>query len=127
MSSIKFIDELEAFFQRFIALINAHLHYYQIVAYERVMILVSKLIGRLILMITFLISSVFISIWAAVFIGRYFEDWSIGFLLVAVFYIIVGLIIYNFKNKLIVDPLIQDLSGMIEKKEEENEGLTPKS
>jgi len=117
MASLKLFEQFEDFGNRFIALVNKHLKYYQIAAYEQVMTVVSILLSKFIIGFTALIASLFSSLWLAFFIGELLGKLSLGFLVIAGLYIIVGFIIHRNRHKWIIDPFIAEIGKAIEKQE----------
>ena len=49
---MKLVEQLEDFGNRIISLINAHLQYYKIAAYEQVMSVMSVLLSKIIILLT---------------------------------------------------------------------------
>jgi len=124
MPGIKLFEKLEDFGNQFITLINSHLKYYKITAYEQVMTVVSILISKTIILFTGVLASLFASVWLAFFIGELLGKLSLGFLAVSAVYILAGFIIHRNRHAWIIDPFIAEISKAIEKQEilENDEG-----
>lgn len=120
MSKIKIAEQLEEFGTRLIALVNAHLKYYKIAAYEQVMSALSVLLGKIIILLTLLISSLFASIWLSFFLGKLLKNVGLGFLIVSGIYLLLGWLVFAKRNQWIIDPIIREVSDLIEKQEKEN-------
>lgn len=114
---MKLIEQFEDFGNRFISLINTHLKYYKIAAYEQVMTVFSMLLSKIIIVCTAVLASVFGSLWLAFFIGELIGKLSLGFLVIAGIYIIAGIIIHRNRHAWIIDPFIQEIGRAVEKQE----------
>jgi CHASE3 domain sensor protein len=121
MSRLKVIEQLEDFVNRIISLLNANLRYYRIAAYEQVVHVITILLGRLILLGTFLIVSLFASVWLSFFLGELIGKLSLGFLLVALLYLIVGLIFYKNRVQWFINPVLKEFSKVIEEQNRNHE------
>lgn len=114
MSFIKISDSIRESVNKLIEVINAHLDYYQIVAFDKLVFLLTKSISSAILGFTAFMMVFFSSLAFAQFIGEMVEHPSVGFLLVALLYGLGGWIVWANRVKWIVDPIISALTEMIE-------------
>ena len=114
MSFVKISDSVRESVNKLIEVINSHLDYYQIVAFDKLVFLLSKTISNGILGFTAFMVVFFSSLALAQFIGELFNHISFGFLSVAVLYGIGGWIIWLNRVKWIVDPIIAALTEAIE-------------
>lgn len=115
MGKLKVIEQFEDFGNRLIKLLNSHLTYYQIAAFEQVISVLSYLIAKVIIAFTLVVSSLFISIWLSFFLGELIGKTSLGFLAVGLLMAVLGWIVYLNRKTLFIDPLIRELSKVIEK------------
>ena len=83
----------------------------------------SDIISSLAIVITMILIvalfTIISSIGSAIYIGHLINDYPLGFFIVSVAYIIVGLIVYVFRKKLIKIPLDNLVVGKLLKKREE--------
>lgn len=123
MASLNILNKVEDYGNRLVSLLNSHIKYYQIAAFEQVMIVLSMFISKAILLLTLLISNLFFSVWLAFFIGELLGKSSLGFLAVGFINLILGFIVYLNRDKWIIDPIVKELSKLITKEDkEEDEG-----
>jgi hypothetical protein len=113
MSFVKISDSIRESVNKLIELINAHLDYYQIVAFDKLVFLLSKTISNAILGFTAFMVIFFSSLALAQFIGELFNHISFGFLSVAFIYGIGGWIVWSNRIKWIVDPILSALTETI--------------
>lgn len=119
MPGLKVIKEFEGLIQDLADLLKGYLKYYRIAAYEQLLDAVSVVLSRFILLLTVLISSLFFSIALGFYLGRLFKSFEWGFVAVGTIYLIVGMIFIQFKEALIVNPIISDLNKIADRLEEE--------
>jgi len=67
--------------------------------------IISTLFSGLIFIIIFAIFTLFVNIGVSLFIGKLLNDNALGFLLVSLFYLIIGIIFYFYRGKWIKTPL----------------------
>ena len=114
MSFIKISESIRESANKIIELINAHLDYYQIVAFDKMVFLMTKLVSSSILGFTAFMVLFFSSFALAEFIGEFFNHISIGYLFVAFMYGIGGLIVWKNRVDWIINPIISALTETIE-------------
>ena len=114
MSFIKISESIRESANKIIELINAHLDYYQIVAFDKIVFLMTKLISSSILGFTAFMVVFFSSFALAEFIGEVFNHISIGYLIVALMYGIGGLVLWKNRVEWIVNPIISAMTEAIE-------------
>ncbi|MGB0390822.1 MAG: phage holin family protein [Salibacteraceae bacterium] len=114
MSFVKISDSIRESANKLIEVINAHLDYYQIVAFDKLVTLLTKSISNAIVGFTAFMMVFFSSLALAQFIGELFEHISVGFLIVALIYGIGGWVVWLNRVKWIVDPIIAALTETIE-------------
>ncbi|MFT4753390.1 MAG: hypothetical protein ACI85Q_000931 [Salibacteraceae bacterium] len=114
MSFIKISSAIRESANKLIELINAHLDYYQIVAFDKLVFLLTKIISNAIVGFTAFMVIFFSSLALAQFIGELCNQDSIGFLSVALLYGVGGFIVWSNRVKWIIDPIIAALTEAIE-------------
>lgn len=114
MSFATIADSVRESANKLIEVINAHLDYYQIVAFDKLVFLLTKSISNAILGFTGFMVIFFSSLALAQFIGELFNHISFGFLTVAVLYGVGGWVLWANRVKWIVNPIIAALTEAIE-------------
>jgi len=114
MSFLKISESIRESANKIIELINAHLDYYQIVAFDKMVFLLSKTISSAILGFTAFMVVFFSSFALAEFFGEMFKHISIGYLIVASLYGIGGFVVWKNRVNWIVNPIISALTETIE-------------
>lgn len=114
MSFLKISDSIQDVATKVIDLVNAHLDYYKIVTFDRIVTVLSKSISVAILTFTGFMFAFFGSFALAAFLGDVFEKPYWGYLIVAGMYTISGLIIWRNRGPWIIDPMIKMLSELVE-------------
>lgn len=79
---------------------------------ERTSEIISELVGRMILLAFLLVFLIFFNIGIALLLGEFFGKSYYGFFALAVFYGVVGLLVYFFRKKWIKEPIA---NGIIKK------------
>lgn len=123
MSFFKITESLQDTANKIINLLNAHLEYYKIVAFDKVVTVLSKTVSSAILGVTGFMVAFFGSFALAAFLGELLNHPSVGYLIVSGLYGIFGIIIWKNRVKWIVDPMIEGLSELVEETSEDL-GLT---
>lgn len=100
--------------QKLIEVINAHLEYYQVVAFDKLVYLITKTVSASILVGIGLMVTLFGSLALAMFLGEILAHESLGFVIVAALYGFAGWIIWRNRERWIVDPIIETLSEIVE-------------
>ena len=101
MPEIKKIEELAVDLKSYV---NTNYELLKLEAAERSSVIGSGLFSSLLVMIVVIFLLLFLSIAAALYISRRFEDNYTGFLFVAGFYLLVGIILLLGRKKLLADP-----------------------
>ena len=114
MSFLKISESIRESANKIIDLINAHLDYYQIVAFDKMIFLLTKTVGNVIAGFSVFMVLFFGSFALAEFLGEIFEQISIGYLLVGLLYGIGGFIVWKNKEPWIINPIIAALTETIE-------------
>jgi len=71
--------------------------------------LISSIASILLIAVSMIFVLLFLSVAAAILIGRAYNDFSIGFLYVGLFYLVVSIVLYVFRNSLIKIPVINKI------------------
>lgn len=106
---------------KLIALLNANLEYYKVVAYEKLLLLLSEMVGKGILVVAALMFLFFLSLGLAQLIGEFLGRPSLGYFIAAIFNLSGGLVLYKKRHPWIINPLIRDISRAFEPKDDKNE------
>ena len=114
MSFFKITESIQDTANKVIDLINAHLDYYRIVAFDKIVLLLGKTISTAILGVTAFMVAFFGSFALAAFLGELLNHPSLGYLIVAVLYGIVGFIVWKNRVNWVINPMIEAMSEMIE-------------
>ena len=93
--------------------INLKYQYYKLAATEKVsrimtILMISIIIFVLVMLILFFLSHAFILLW-----GEYIGPSYVGALIVAGFYLVVGVLIYLLRYPLLINPLVSSMSNTI--------------
>lgn len=121
MSLIRISEALSQTVNKLIEVLNAHLEYYQVVAFDKIVSAMNRMISSAILMLTGFMFLFFGSFALANYLGEIMFHQSAGFLIVAVLYAIGGLLLYKNRDKWIIDPMVNALSELIEETTEDLE------
>lgn len=114
MSFLKISESIKEAANKIIDLVNAHLDYYQIVAFDKLVFLLSKSISSAIAGFTVFMVIFFGSFALAEFLGELLTHISIGYLIVAVLYGIGGWILWRNRVEWILNPIIAALTEAVE-------------
>ena len=74
-------------------------------AVEKSADVLSSLTSSIVVFIIFAMFTLFVNIGVSLFIGKMLEEYYLGFLIVSTFYLIVGLLVYYNRTKLMKTPL----------------------
>lgn len=114
MSLFQITESIKETANKLIELINAHLEYYQIVAFDKLVFLLNKTVSSAIAGVTGFMVVFFGSFALATFLGEFLRHESLGYLIVALIYGVGGVIIWSNRVKWIINPMIAALSEMVE-------------
>lgn len=98
-------DKLEELTENLNKYVKTNFELIKLEATERVCVVGSKLIVSLILLVVSCLFVLFISFGASFYLSDYFNNNSIGFVIVAGFYLFIGLILIIGKRTLVEKPL----------------------
>jgi len=113
-------QELEAFVLRLFKYADHTLAYYKYSALESGAKLSSKILGLTIVFLSLTVVSIFFSFALAFFIGETYGNFSLGFLLVGTLYVIAGIVVFKYRNRWLINPIIKELSQMNQELNEES-------
>lgn len=91
-------------------LIDVNIEYYKLWLFKVIMKSTTLLLKVFLLTILLGIVLIFISVAAALAIGYALDNFALGFLLISIFYLIISVIIYFIKDKIVEDPLLEKFS-----------------
>ncbi|MBD3583758.1 competence protein [Flavobacterium selenitireducens] len=90
--------------------IDSNVAYYKLWFFKVAMKSTTMLLKLLLLAIFLTLVLVFLSVAAALAIGYALENLAYGFLIVGGFYIVLSLIVYNVKDKIVEGPILEKFS-----------------
>lgn len=114
MSLFKISESIRETVNKLIDLLNAHLDYYQIVAFDKIISILSKLVSSAIISFTLFMVLFFGSFALAVWMGEMFQNPALGFLATGVLYGILGWVLWLNRVNWIINPMIAALTETIE-------------
>jgi hypothetical protein len=94
-------SQLELLFNKAENYFNTSIELYKLKIISSTTNLIADLVSYFVFYVLITIGLLFASISLAIYLGYYFCSQSIGFLIVGIMYILIGLIIFQLKNKLI--------------------------
>ncbi len=102
--------------------VDTRLEYIRLLVSEQVAIVTSKLLTLAIVLILFLFFFLFTNIAAAFWIGKHFDNYSIGFGSVSLFYLLIA-VVYLILRKPVFEKRMQDtvINSLYPEKDEEDE------
>ena len=110
--------KLDQLFDSVSAYMEARLELFKLEAREEISEVLAKGVQTT-LILSFLAMALFFgSFTAAIFIGEYMESYGMGFLIVTLFYFVVGILLYILRNKLGIKDRI---NRYLEKKEDQED------
>ena len=102
MQENKKVEELTESVKNYI---NTNIELIKLQLTERISVVVPSLLSSLIMAMILLIFVLFISIVAGFYFSKLFGDFTLGFGIIAVFYLLLGIILLIGKKKIIENPL----------------------
>ncbi len=102
--------------------VDTRLEYIRLLVSEQVAIVTSKLLTLAVVLILFLFFFLFTNIAAAFWIGKYFDNYAIGFGSVSLFYLLIA-VVYLLLRKPVFEKRMQDtvINSLYPEKDEEDE------
>lgn len=97
-------DQLEHLYGKAKQYTESSIELYKLQAIGKTADIVSSLVSRLVLFIIISLFTLFVNIAISLFIGNQLGAYYLGFLIVSCFYLIIGLLLYIFNDKLIKTP-----------------------
>jgi len=85
--------------------LNTNFELFKYQGIERSSVIIADLVSKLLVGLILLFFVFFTSLWACFYLSAYFGDNYSGIAIVAGFYLLLGLIIYLVRKKLVVKPL----------------------
>ena len=73
---------------------------------DRASSMISSIASILLIAVSMIFVLLFLSIGAAMWIGGSYNDYSIGFIYVGLFYLVISIVLYVFRNSLIKMPVV---------------------
>jgi hypothetical protein len=98
--------------EKFKGITKAHYEYYKAASYEKLSVFISGVSILLILFFLFGLFLVFLTFGLAFYIGSILGNYAWGFLILAGFHLLAGIIIYIYRVVFIINPVIKILEMM---------------
>ena len=127
----KIIELIMEIPERFKGISKAHYEYYKAATYEQFVIIISGISILSILFIFAFLFLVFFTFGIAFYIGFILGNYAWGFLILAAFYLLLGILIYKKRKSWIINPVVrilelifysdQGIFDKLIKKDKENE------
>jgi len=95
--------------EKFKGITKAHFEYYKAATYEQFAVIVSGVSILAILFFLFSLFFVFLTFGIAFYIGSILGNYAWGFLILAVFYLLGGILVYVKRGPLIINPVVKIL------------------
>lgn len=111
MDTIK--NHVESVYEKAKQYTETSLELYKLNAINTTADVVSSLVSRIVLVTVFSIFTLFVNIAISLLIGKYLNDYYLGFLIVSMFYLAVGLVLYFFNDKFIIIPINNIIIGKL--------------
>ena len=90
--------------------IDSNISYYKLWFFKVAMKSTTMLLKLLLLAVFIILMLVFLSVAAAIAIGYALDNFAYGFLIVSGIYIILSIIVYNIKDKIVEGPILEKFS-----------------
>jgi fumarate reductase subunit D len=87
------------------AYINTKIELVKLQAADRISAVLAYLISKVIISILILFFILFGSFWAALYISHYMDNTYIGFAIVAIFYGLIGGLLFVFRKRFLINPI----------------------
>jgi hypothetical protein len=120
MESQKLSDNVSEISDNVKAYIRLKIDYLKLNLTEKLSLIISALLISIILFLVFLFISMFISIAFIFWFRDHAGPLYAGALIVAGFYLLIGLIVFLMRNKLFIDPLVSQISKILLEEEDED-------
>ena len=114
MSFFKITESVQETANSIIDLINAHLDYYKIVAFDKIVTILYKSVSSAIVGFTAFMMAFFGSMALATFLGEMLTHPFLGYIIVSVLYGIGGAIFWKNRVNWVINPMIEAMSELVE-------------
>lgn len=103
--------------------IEANFKLFKLSLLERLSKVVSLIISTTMVMLVGMLFVLFLSLSAAMFIGSFLESRTLGFLIMALFFLLIVLFLWFKRKTLVINPIIRTLNDIVfdDNENEENE------
>lgn len=119
MKSKKLLEAVSELKESFLLYLETKISYYGITAFEKLAKIINYLVSHSIVMGVFLLSLIFLSGAAALYIGKLLQSYELGLLIVGGAYFLLGIILHLFRNKIFGRCVIRTLIKTLLQEEEE--------
>lgn len=119
MSSLK--DKLSSFAEDLHEYVNIRFSLGRLKTAEKVSVLAGRLMAGMVLAFTAGIFLILVSIAAAIVVGKWLDNQWLGFLIVAAFYLLIGIVVWLARGPLIQLPVMNSLIHQLFAEDEEDQ------
>lgn len=119
MSSLK--DKLSSFAEDLHEYVNIRFSLGRLKTAEKVSLLAGRLMAGMVLAFTAGIFLILVSIAAAIVVGKWLDNQWLGFLIVAAFYLLIGIVVWLARGPLIQLPVMNSLIHQLFAEDEEDQ------
>ena len=119
MDGKKLLDHIFGLREDVLKYLEAKATYYGLTAFEKAVRLLTTFLGNGIIMVTMLISVMFLSAAAALYLGALLNSTELGLLIVGGFFFLLALILMLFRNRIFGPCVIRSLSEVLFKDDKE--------
>jgi len=120
MESQKLSDNFNEISENVKAYIRVRTDLLKLMLTEKLSLIISSLLISIILFMVFLFISLFVSIAFIFWFRDHAGPMYVGALIVAGFYVLVGIIVFLMRNTIFIDPLVSQISKILLEEEDEN-------
>ena len=92
---------------------SAYTEYYKAITYEKMVIIISGISIVAILFITVNLFLLFLAIGLALFFGELLNNFALGFVILGVMYLLVGILFYVMRKKWVINPVVKVLQTIL--------------
>lgn len=111
-------------FQNLHEYLEARIELTKIQVLEKISLLTSSVLTTLILIFLAFFFLLFASIAASLIVGEQLGEWYWGFLIVACFYALLAIVLYAFRRKIILNPILNTIIDVMFREDDEEDKKT---
>ncbi len=100
--------------------LETRISYYGISAFEKAVKILTAITSQIIVLLLVFVALIFLSAAAAIYFGSLLESTELGLLIVGGLYLLLGIVIYGFRNKIFSPIIIKSLVNIFFQDEEDD-------